>query len=153
MAQQDASPDIPLRLVLIGTLIASVLHGLVASTFLHCLPLLIANKKRAYTNRARWFLVVYIVTMFLLSAVAALQAFVYVVKAVIGELEPTSFTPLRTNAPITPPLAIWGADGVMVCQSIQVRFDSLKSVSPLLFSSCGAVLCSLQTNPIFIAQY
>ena len=119
MAQQDVAPDIPLRLVLIGTLVSAVMHGLVFSTFLHCLTLLLANKKRADTDRARrWFLVVYVVTMFLLSAVATIQAFVYIVKAVVGELKPTSLTLLRTNAPLTLPLAIWGADGVMVCQTL-----------------------------------
>ncbi len=67
MAEQPASSDIPLRLVLIGTLIAAIAYGLLASTFFHCLELLITNKTKAYTNRARSFLAVYITTMFLFS--------------------------------------------------------------------------------------
>ena len=115
MAEQAASSDIPLRLVLTGTLIASIAYGLLSAIFFGCLTLLITNKKKAYTNRVRSFLTVYIATMFLFSTATIVQAFVYIVKAVIGDLEPTAFTP-KVNAPITLPLAIWGLDGIMVCQ-------------------------------------
>ena len=101
MAEQAASSDIPLRLVLIGTLIAAIAYGLLAATFFDCLTLLIKNKKKPYTNRVRVFLAVYIATIFLFSTVTIVQAFVYIVKAVlIGELEPSSFTP-KVNAPFT----------------------------------------------------
>ena len=116
MAEQAASSDIPLRLVLTGTLIASIAYGLLSAIFFGCLTLLITNKKKAYTNRVRVFLAVYSATMFLFSTVTIVQVFVYIVKAVlIGELEPSSFTP-KVNAPFTLPLAIWGLDGIMVCQ-------------------------------------
>lgn len=141
MAEQPASSDIPLRLVLIGTLIAAIAYGLLASTFFHCLELLITNKTKAYTNRARSFLAVYITTMFLFSTATIIQVCMYIVKAVMGELEPTSFTP-RVNSPITLPLAIWGLDGIMVCQllilAILLFYSSIQHIS-----SSGAALCYL----------
>lgn len=105
-----------LRLHLTGTLISAVIYGLSASVFLHCLALLVTNRRNSYSNRTRYFLITYVVTMFSLSSVAMIQAFVFITRAIVHGVDPSSLNILQLNEPITLPFVIWGADGFMVCQ-------------------------------------
>ena len=110
-----ASNEGLLRLHLTGTLISAVIYGLTTSVFLHCLALLVINTKNSYSNRTRLFLIAYVVTMFLLSSVAITQAFVFITKALVHGVNPSSLDIVQLNEPITLPFVIWGADGFMVC--------------------------------------
>lgn len=105
-----------LRLHLTGTLVSAVIYGLSASVFLHCLALLVTNRKNSYSNRTRYFLITYVVTMFSLSSVAMIQAFVFITRAIVHGVDPSSLNILQLNEPIALPFVIWGADGFMVCQ-------------------------------------
>ncbi|KAF8965535.1 hypothetical protein BDZ97DRAFT_1757096 [Flammula alnicola] len=106
--------DTLLELQLIGTLLSAIAYGIVVSLFLHCLALLVGNKKHLYTHRMRIFLIVYFVVMFLMSTVALGQGLVYIIRAIFRGLGRRTEQLTHLNEPLSIPLAVWGADGFML---------------------------------------
>ncbi|KAF8965536.1 hypothetical protein BDZ97DRAFT_1811174 [Flammula alnicola] len=106
--------DSLLRLQLIGTVVSAIAYGFIVSLFLHCLALLVGNKKNSYTHRTRMFLIIYVVVMFLLSTVALVQSSVYITRAFFYGVDRASNLLTQTNEPLSLPIAVWGADGFML---------------------------------------
>lgn len=115
---RDVAADVPIdnsiRLQLIGTLVSAVAYGFVISLFLHCLALLISNKRHSYTRKTRSILIAYIVAMFSLSTASAIQSFVYITRAVFNGIDNLSQNVIKINEPIFLPPAVLGADGFLV---------------------------------------
>ena len=103
-----------LRLQLIGTLVSAVAYGFVVCLFLHCLTLLLSNRRKSYTNTARSVLIAYIIVMFLLSTASAIQAFVYISKAVFNGFGGKYDNIIQMDEPLFLPPAILGADWLLV---------------------------------------
>ena len=97
------------KIQLIGTLIVAVFYGLVVSLVCHTLqPLIFHSKERTYSNRMRWFLIVYTVFMFLLSTLAFAQTVAFVMHIFFD----SAALDLRPQCMV--PLTMWGADSMMV---------------------------------------
>ncbi|KAF8196556.1 hypothetical protein BJ912DRAFT_955641 [Pholiota molesta] len=119
---RDVATDVPIdnsiRLQLIGTLISAVVYGFVTSLFLHCLALLISNKRHSYTRTTRSVLIAYTVVMFSLSTASAIQSFVYITSAVFNGVDSLSQNVIKINEPIFLPPAVLGADGFLLWRCI-----------------------------------
>ncbi len=116
-----ASNEGLLRLHLTGTL---HLRGHLRANdfcFSSCLALLVTNRKNSYSNRTRLLLIAYVVTMFLLSSVAITQAFVFITKALVHGINPSSLDIVQLNEPITLPSSF----GVQMDLCLSAQFSAV----------------------------
>lgn len=103
------------KIQLIGTFTVAVFYGLVVSLVCHTLqPLIFHSKQRTYSNRMRWFLIVYTISMFMLSTAAFVQTAAFVMHFAFDGafMSPHNF--VESNTPLFLPLTVWGADSMMV---------------------------------------
>ncbi|KAF9478379.1 hypothetical protein BDN70DRAFT_880064 [Pholiota conissans] len=139
-----APGDNLLRLQLIGTLVSAVAYGFVVCLFLHCLTLLLSNRRQSYTNTARSVLIAYIIVMFLLSTASAIQAFIYIFKAVFNGFGGKYDNIIQMDEPLFLPPAILGADWLLLwrCYILYYRTASLRRLVYifLIVTSTGSLV-------------
>lgn len=109
---------------LCGTAISAVAYGIVVSLSVTCLRLLVRSK-HIYAKIMRLLLLIYVVTMLTLSTVSIGVEFAYMETITF---QPSHLPGVTNNGkllfvndiPLTIPLAIWGADGFMVCTPLKL---------------------------------
>jgi len=95
---------------MLGTIISAIAYGIVIVLSGNCF-LLLLKKRGIYSNRMRFFLLIYVTVMFLLSTLAIILSIRGITLLIFQGVDSPS---LVGPAPATLPLAIWGADGFMV---------------------------------------
>ena len=114
-----SSPEVPehewaqrVRFNFIGTLLSAIIYGLLIALLRNLFSLLTFKRRPDhYNNRIRRILIVYVVTMFLLSTATIIQGIVYLTRIMFCKV---SRQLVSMNEHFVLPVAIWGADGLMV---------------------------------------
>jgi len=99
-----------LEFQMLGTIISAIAYGIVIVLSGNCF-LLLLKKRGIYSNRMRFFLLIYVTVMLLLSTLAITLSIRGITLLIFQGVDSPS---LLGAAPATLPLAIWGADGFMV---------------------------------------
>jgi hypothetical protein len=111
-------PDEYLELRMLATIISAIAYGIVIALSGSCF-LLLLKQRDIYSTRMRFFLLIYVTVMLLLSTLAIIQSIWGIMFAIFRVVRLSlglfADSPLLDVYSITAlPLTIWGADGFMV---------------------------------------
>ncbi|KDR71332.1 hypothetical protein GALMADRAFT_144022 [Galerina marginata CBS 339.88] len=151
----DLSPDI-----FLGTAIAAVAYGIVFALTVKCIWLLIKTE-HIYSNRMRWILIIYIVTMSSMSTASMAIEMPVIRNQILNRTSPSNIANnlAEDDVPLLLPFAIWGADGFMLWRCLVLYQDTSKVARVALFCVLGFVsVASLgggvifYTSPVIVVQ-